>query len=134
MKRLENWEKYFSDYLTEVRFKPFKWGENDCVLFAAKGLEVITGVNTYSDFLGYKNKKQAVEILTSKGGMDSIVSEHLGPGHRSVMKAKRGDVVLLKLPDLTCGMVDDTGQFVVAPGKNGLERIDLIKSWRIWSY
>lgn len=133
MKRLENWDKLLSDYLTAMRFTPFKWGENDCVLFAVKGVEAMTGVNTYQEYLGYKSKTGALRIIRDGGGIDAIVSKHFGPGHRNVMKAKRGDLVLIKDTDMRLGLVDDSGQFALVPADNGLVKEKLSKVWRVWS-
>lgn len=132
--RLEDWPKRLSQYIASRRAMNFKWGENDCILFAAKGYEALTGVDYYSQYLPYSTEKQAREILEKHGGFEGIIAQHIGPGHRKILKAKRGDVVLLKMPDLTCGLVDDSGQFVVAPGKDGFKRVPLSKAWRVWSY
>lgn len=132
--RFEDWPKILSEYIASRRTMDFKWGENDCILFAAKGYEALTGIDYYSQYLPYKTEKKAREILKEHGGFEGIIGNHIGPGHRNILKAKRGDVVLLKMPDLTCGLVDDSGQFVVAPGKDGIKRVPLAKAWRIWSY
>jgi hypothetical protein len=113
---------------------PFKWGYNDCILFSAKGYEALTGIDYYSQYLGYSTENGARSRLKENGGFEGIIGQHIGPGHRHILKAKRGDVVLLKIPDLTCGLVDDSGQFVVAPGPQGIKRLPLTKAWRIWSY
>lgn len=133
MRRFENWDKLLSDYLTEMRFKPFKWGENDCVLFAVKGAEVMTGVNTYNSYLGYRSKTGAFRIIKENGGIDVVVSKHYGPGHRNLLKARRGDIVMIKDGEMKIGLIDDSGQFVVLPGDEGLVKEPLSKIWRVWS-
>jgi hypothetical protein len=58
-------------------------------------------------------------------------------GHRNVLKAKRGDVVTMKLESgLTAGIVDDTGRRVAVPlsDENTLVRLPLGSAWRVWSY
>lgn len=134
VKRFENWDKLLSDYLQEMRNVPFKWGQNDCILFAAKGYERLTGVNEYSSYLGYKSKTAAYKIIKENGGLEAIMCKHFGGGHRNILKAKRGDLVLVKDTETRVGMIDDTGQSVVIPGDEGLIKEPLSRAWRVWSY
>lgn len=133
MVRFEDWPKRLSDYLSVHKKTPFKWGEHDCILFAAKGYEAITGIDYYSQYLPYSTEEEAKEILKSNGGFAEIIGKSLGPGHRNILKAKRGDPVLLKIPNFTCGLVDDSGQFVAVPSEGGLVKYPLSQAWRIWS-
>lgn len=124
-----------SNYIISKRDAPFEWGQNDCVLFAFKGLEMITGQNHYQSYLPYSTEEQAYNIVRECGGIEKMIMKHLGQGHKNILKAKRGDIVLLKAPELTCGLVDDSGQFVVATGKDGLKRLPLSnRIKRVWSY
>lgn len=133
--RPEGWDMRLSAYLQENRSTPFQWGVKDCVMFAAKGLEAVSGVNMYAEYEGYATKEQAEEIITANGGISELVSKHLGPGHRNFKQAKRGDLVLMKMPELTIGIVDDSGQRIAALTlKDGLVRLPLTKAWRVWSY
>jgi hypothetical protein len=134
MVRLEGWEIRLSQYLRESKNHVFEWGKNDCVLFAVKGAEIITGINTYNDYLGYNDEAGAFDIIRKNGGMESLISNHFGHSHKMILKAKRGDLALLKLPQLSLGIVDDSGQYVACVSEKGYARIPLIKAWRIWSY
>lgn len=131
--KFEDWPRRLSDYLESKRHTPFKWGENDCILFAAKGYEAMTGVDYYSQYLPYYTEEEAKLILNANGGFEGIIGHSIGSGHRNVLKAKRGDPALLKIPNFTCGLVDDSGQFVAVPSATGLVRYPLSKAWRIWS-
>lgn len=131
--RTEGWEKRFSDYLDKMRLKPFIWGENDCMMFAAKAYEVITGNNCYSQYGQYDSEESAMGIINSNGGLNNIIKKELGRGSKVILSAKRGDIALLKIPALTCGIVDDSGQFIAVPSEKGLVRYPLLKAWRIWS-
>ena len=132
--RTEGWELRFSNYLKSARDMAFEWGNHDCIMFPAKALEVITGENFYEEYKGYTTKEGADEVLETNGGMVGIVTQHLGQSHRNFMQAKRGDLVLMKLPDLTLGIVDDSGQRIAAVTLKGLVRLPIDKAWRIWSY
>lgn len=131
--RFEDWPRRLSDYLSAMKDVPFEWGVNDCILFAAKGYESMTGIDYYSQYLPYSNEAEAKAILESNGGFEGIIGANIGPGHRNILKAKRGDPVLLKIPNFTCGLVDDSGQFIAVPSEKGIVKYPLSKAWRIWS-
>lgn len=133
--RPEGWEMRLSNYLKENRNAVFEWGYRDCVMFAIKGVEVITGVNMYAEYLGYSTEDQAKQIIDENGGLSGLISKHFGAGHRNFKQAKRGDLVMMKLPQPTIGIVDDSGQRIAAlTEKDGMIRLPLEKAWRVWSY
>lgn len=132
--RSERWEMALSEYLKEMKDVPFEWGRNDCILFAAKGFERLTGKNHYAEYLGYSTEEEAKKILESNGGFDGIIGKHIGPSKKDWRKAKRGDVCLMKIPHITCGIVDDSGRFVAVPSEKGLVRRPLSDAWRVWIY
>lgn len=132
--RKENWAMLLSDYLKSRKAMPFIWGENDCLMFAAKAVEAITGESLYAGYPVYATEAEAVSILENHGGVVGIISKSLGGGGRNVLTAKRGDVAIVKMPEITAGIVDDSGRSVALIAKEGLIRVPLSKAWRIWSY
>lgn len=132
--RIEGWELRFSEYLKQMKTVPFEWGVSDCVLFGSRGFEVITGLNFYDQYLGYTDEAGAAAIIEQNGGLENLVSQHIGPAHKEFLKAKRGDVVLVKAPLLCLGMVDDSGQYIAALSPKGWIKLPLNKAYRIWSY
>lgn len=130
---IEGWENRLSEYLQKMKDEPFEWGKNDCILFAAKGYEAMHCENYYSKYLPYSTKEEAHAILKKYGGFRGIIGKNIGSGHKNYLKARRGDPVLIKAPDITCGLVDDTGQFVVAPSEKGMVKYPLSSAWYIWS-
>lgn len=130
--RPEGWEKRLSEYLDSRKDMAFEWGKNDCILFAAKGYQAMTGIDYYSKYLPYTTEEEAREILRVNGGFEGILGKDIGPGHRNPLKARRGNPVLLKLKEITCGIVDDSGQWVCAPGKEKIVKYPISKAWRIW--
>lgn len=134
MVRLDGWELRLSNYLKESKDKPFVWGENDCVLFSVKAVEIITGENTYGQYLGYVDEEGAQEIIGEAGGLEQLISRHFSNSHRNILLAKRGDLAMLKLPSKTIGIVDDSGRFVCGVSEVGYVKVPLEKAWRIWSY
>lgn len=134
--RLPDWDKRLSKYIADTRgeFK-FEWGINDCVLYSVKMAEAITGEDHYSEYLGYSTREGAMEIIAAHGSLEALISKHFGQSHRNFLRAKRGDLVLVKRPDFICGFVDDSGQMIIVPSeKEGLMKLPLKMAWRIWSY
>jgi len=135
MVRKENWPILLSGYLKERGKIPFTWGFNDCMTFMAYAVERLTGEQPWLEFDGYNTELEAYSELERLGGMQKIISDKLGQGHRNPLQANRGDVALVKIPHLTAGIVDDTGQriAIISEG-HGLLRLPINKAWRFWSY
>jgi len=134
VQRLENWPKLLSNYLTMQRFEPFVWGENDCLCFAAKAVQAMTGADFMAAFPAYETEAEARAILEANGGVMAIINTCLGEPSMQIKKASRGDVALVMMPDATAGIVDDTGQRIAVVTKAGLLRVPLTKAIRVWGF
>lgn len=132
VRRVENWPRLLSEYVNDARKLKFKWGENDCLQYSAKWVEVATGSNFYSSYPEYSTKEDAQEILIANGGITKIVNSALGSGHRDYKKASRGDVALVKTPELTMGIVADDGVTISVLSENGETRYPVSAGWRFW--
>lgn len=141
--RYEDWPKRLSAYLKERKAMPFAWAENDCMAFVAKGVEALTGHDFFSLYNDYTDEATATVLLENNGGIHGIITACLGEGSKKIMNAKRGDVVLVKVPayvsgmvedSLAGGIVDDTGLRVAMVSKDGLLRVPLHKAVRLWGY
>lgn len=130
--RKENWQKDFSSLLMKKVHEPFGWGKNDCIIFGAQVVETITGEDFYSQYLGYESKKEADVIIKKNGGVEKLISKHLGRSFENVLFARRGDLVLMHLPQKTIGVVDDTGEKIACLSESGLIRLPLKKAVRFW--
>jgi hypothetical protein len=134
VKRLENWPKLLSHFLAERAKMPFEWGVNDCMAFAAKGVEALTGHDFFSLYSDYTDEASAIEMLRRNGGVSGIITACLGIGTDKVMTARRGDVALVRVDGHTGGLVDDSGQRVALVTKDGLIRVPLSAAVRVWGY
>lgn len=132
MKRIEQWQRSFSDFLDQHRQKPFKWGENDCVYFVSKSVKSLTGEDHHTQYV-YEDKDGAEQILKDNHGIIGLLTKHFGIPHKNKWLAKRGDVVIVKIPEITAGVVDDTGQNIVSVSENGIVRLPLSAACRVWS-
>lgn len=97
--RKPHWEESFSIYIANAREQRFKWGENDCAVFAAGAIKAVTGTDLLPGFVGqYGNVREAVKWLRANGyeSFQHAVSDRLGePVHPA--KAGRGDIVMRRV-------------------------------------
>jgi len=101
MERRPDWPDRLHQALEAVREAPFRWGTNDCALFACDVVEAMTGLDLAADFRGrYRSQAGAGVVLKRAcgGGLEALVearaAEH-GIAEVPVAFAQRGDVVLL---------------------------------------
>lgn len=135
VERAENWPKLLSNYLDERRFMKFEWGKHDCMAFVAKAVEALTGHDFFTEFSDYHDEASAKLMLENNGGPFGIITQCLGFADKNFMSAGRGDVVIVEMPELTGGIVDDSGQHIaLVTEKHGLRRVPLSKAIRIWRY
>jgi len=98
MTRLENWPTLLADYIESRRPTSFTWGENDCCMFAADGVKAVTGVDLAKGLRRYHTKIGAARILKQCGGVRGVPS-HVGLKAQPITMAKRGDPVLITMPE-----------------------------------
>lgn len=127
--RVDLWESKLDEYLKTVG--PFEWGQNDCCLFAANAVEVITGVDPAKKYRGYKTKLGAAKKLKDLGIEGAWTKEFGEPINPKLLR--RGDVVLFDNEgDLAVGICIGTHFFAV--GEDGLLRFPMskaIKGWKV---
>lgn len=141
--RLEGWEGRLALAFVAWGPVPFAWGRQDCVLFAARCVRAVTGVDLAADLGRWDSAEQAylrlarfTRVRGSREDMLTLaVCRFLGPPRAKVLQAARGDVVLVDGdfgPGL--GIVSLDGRRIVAPGLQGLAARPLrqgIKSWAV---
>lgn len=117
LKRRPDWPERFIAFVESRRHTPFAWGSNDCALFAADGIEAMTGVDLAKEWRGYKSERGALSRIKKAGGMRAFAS---GLSEKHVGLVQRGDVVLALIEGReTFGLALGNG-FYCAPGPEGL--------------
>ncbi len=134
LKRLPDWPELLAEKIDDARNLPFIWGKNDCCLFAAHCVEIITGIDLAGDYRNYKTKAEALLLLKKYGGVvgiaEAIAEEH-GIPEVSALHAQRGDVCLFDIGrGDTLGVV--AGEHIFAPGQNGLLGFPVLQAVRAW--
>jgi hypothetical protein len=124
--------------------RPFKWGTWDCALFAANGIQAMTGIDIASDFRGkYKCRKSAMAAIKDITGVANptvadaaayCATKHGLTELKHPLKAQRGDLVTVwDSGRLIAGLVNSNGRHVVAAGESGLNtRIPISNVERAW--
>jgi hypothetical protein len=141
--RKQYWDtRAFHDFLVRRAKMPFMWGAFDCAMFAADGIEVITGVDIAAEFRGaYMDETSAMEAIRRIAGGSTVADaaaycaqKHELPEWAKPLMAQRGDLVIAKQPTgLIAGLIHLNGQ-VVAAGERGLMMMPItavVRSWHV---
>ena len=134
----------FHGFLATRADEPFTWGTNDCALFAADGVEAITGVDIADEFRGkYHDEAGAFALIKQITGGSTVAdaAAYCAAKHGLVewqhpLMARRGDLVVVRNGDgsLIAGLVHLNGRHVVSVGEKGLLRFpisSIIRSWHV---
>lgn len=121
LQRLPGWQQAFADFMAERNARPFKWGENDCCLFAADDVRAITGTDPAERLRGYKGFAGAQRLIARAGGLRELVIGILGEPLAPTL-ARQGDVGLVTQPCglLTVAVHGGAGWHAPAAGEGGL--------------
>jgi len=131
----------FHTFLASRLHAPYKWGENDCAMFAADGVLAQTGVDIASDFRGrYTTQAGAYRVIKSVCGGSSVAdaAAYCAQKHDMTelvhpLMAQRGDLVIVEnAGNLIAGLVHLNGRDVAAVGDAGLITIPITAVKRAW--
>jgi hypothetical protein len=91
--RRENWPDLLAKFIHGRRSEPFRWGFNDCCIFAADWVNVCTGTDYAEKWRGrYSTAIGARRFLDDAGGVEALV-DSLGLDRTQPQRAGRGDIV-----------------------------------------
>lgn len=137
--RLQDWQSRFAKFLEERQARPFKWGQQDCIIFPARAIQAMTGYNYVAqntkEGRGYKTRAGAEEMLENhfKGKVENVFTHFLGKPRKDIGFASRGDIVLIKnRGEFAGGVIDNTGRKIVCAGPRGLLRLDKNEALMYW--
>lgn len=83
----------FDDFCQEWIAPPFEWGRTDCVQFPFAWVRHVSGVDHTLGYT-YDSEQGAAAIIAEAGGLEALVSRHLGPINRDRRTVSQGDVIL----------------------------------------
>ena len=100
--RYYDWPERLHDVIRAAKKAEFKWGKNDCALFACDCILAMTGIDHAKKFRGkYSTRKGAATALKKIESVDDIAEladKYLGE-RISLSHAQRGDIVLIAVED-----------------------------------
>lgn len=117
------------DYIGAHLDKPFRWGANDCVLFAIGWLEIATGRDYLSEHKPWSSAKQAMRKVEKLGGLAHLFDANLERINPHL--ARDGDLCVV---EGTASLF--SGAHVVSVGEDGLifkDRTEAACAWRCQS-
>lgn len=116
--RHADWPERLAAFVDVRRRAAFRWGVNDCALFAADWVLEATGDDPAATWRGYASEAEAQSIIDMAGGMRGLVSL---PERATTGLAQRGDVVLAEHGGRQLFGVVVGGGWYAAPGLRGIE-------------
>lgn len=133
----QDWEFRLEFHIAAAVHRQFRYGYFDCCTFAADAILEMTGVDVMRKLRGYKGAQAARELLERLGGMEKAL-ETIASENRMeeviVLKAQRGDLVLIRGKRPACGILSLDGSWVVVPSARGIYRVPLtlcVRAWRV---
>jgi hypothetical protein len=127
MEKKPGWEIALANTMTEGLKVPHKWGEHDCVTFAADCVQAMTGEDALGDLRGsYDSPISAARVIRQMG------CATLGDAVATVLPeilpadARRGDVVLCWSGEHDFLAVVER-HMAIGPGPNGTVQIPLVQ-------
>jgi len=142
-----DWKTQLNNYIKDQSNKEFKYGRQDCFLFAIRWIEVLWKKELLDELSpkGYKSlkdgKEQIFKHLQDKKPKDFLLEfwifcmnkwnqEEVGR-----LFLQSGDLVLLKVDKRTTSCIVQNGK-ALSTGKKGISWIDIseknfIKAWRV---
>lgn len=92
--RREDWPEQLDAFIRERAATPFRWGEQDCAMFAADWVQRAIDIDPASPWRGqYTTLGQAKLLQHRDGGLETMITSVLGEPI-AVGFAQRGDIVL----------------------------------------
>jgi len=137
MTRHPDWPARLAAHLAVVKRTPFAWVGNDCCTFAAAAVLAMTGSDPMAALRGrYSTAVGAKRLITRAGGLQALVSQHLGQPLQTCAMAGRGDVVLFEMaaPYGPHALGICVGTHLAAPGPVGTVLLPIAAAtvaWRI---
>jgi len=139
MKRFDNWPGLLDAFVASRRYSEFRWGINDCCLFACDAVLVMTGEDLARGFRDTyytaRGAKKAIEGLgaSTLGELADLIAERHELRALPISFAQRGDIVLLERElGESLGIVSLSGVDIWAPAEEGLVEIPVSEPQRAW--
>lgn len=120
--RVPGWRNRLADYVARVARAGFRPGVHDCALFAAGGVEAITGVHPAPDLVrAYRTLEDGMALLEARGHADHIAFTASILPEVAPLSARAGDLAVIEETGALClGIVQGPRIYVLRPAGLGL--------------
>jgi hypothetical protein len=131
--RRPDWPETLSQVIEQARQRPFRWGEHDCVSFAADCVQALTGRDPLGSLRGaYSGARGAQRLLAAEhGDLDHALCRRFGDSITATL-AHRGDLVLWHQPVVGQTLGVCLGALFAVPGERGLRYLQLAAATLAW--
>lgn len=122
------------EFLDRRQRVPFRWGANDCALFAADAVLEQTGKDPAEGLRGqWGDERQALALIARLGGLEAIATSALGDPLPEPLRAQMGDVGLVQWNSRECLAVCNGPAWVLPCTRGlGLLPLDCARlAWRV---
>lgn len=118
------------DFVERKLQEPFKWGSNDCIVFANEAVKIATGIDHTKD-IGTWDSPETVKKLMKKLNYTSMfdIFDVRFRQHTNINKIQDGDVVTSTLARIDDAFDDISLVYyknrLLAPSRSGLQTFNL---------
>lgn len=122
MKKLDDWQRRFHEFLVQNKERPFVWGEWDCCKFTDAAVQAITGERLIPSHLDWNDEPSALQVIENyeKTLTRGVAKAAKAAGLQTVHPAdvQKGDVVIVKeMGGRVAGICD--GYAILCPSDDG---------------
>ncbi|MER9697670.1 hypothetical protein [Mesorhizobium sp. M0146] len=134
--RLPDWDRRLARVVSSFKDAPGVWGESDCLLTTAAGIEAVTGQDIMAPWRGrYKSEAGAARLMRKEGclNVEDVLGKFFGLPPVGRLLARRGDVgVIERDGDLCAGFMCDRGFLVrTHTGRALLPQTDIKAAFKV---
>lgn len=122
---MQDRNQLLADYLAGCLATPFEWGKHDCILFAARWVEIATGVDHLEHIESWSTAREALRVRAQHGGTAAIMDARFARVHPNM--APDGSIALFEK-----SLCIVAGVYLVGAGLQGLETINRTKAQCAW--
>lgn len=132
--KIPSWAERLTFYVMENQFKPYVWGQHDCVLFAMNGIWVTTGVDPIPEYRVslWKSEAEARAMLEAEGGLITAMDKRF-KRRPNTQTFWRGDPVLVYDKDGLPSLALCTGRSCAAPGEEEVLYMPMKDAVIVWA-
>jgi hypothetical protein len=130
--RHDGWEQILRDYLARSQLLPFEWGENDCCLWVARYVDMVTGTEHTKEWHGrYNTEAGAQALMAARGFPGPFGIAEATLRRKEVTRAARGDVVSFEGGALGICVGRYSYFFVEGKGLSALPTLKCKAAWEV---